>query len=157
MSWLWDIATSDLSLSLLGLVAFAAAVVGWFPLLKYIPAIGPYVPVARLVAVLLLVSISFLLGFRTSDERENVERLRATLAARDADIAIAAKSTAFLQARVNEIEAAADVQRGTDADYIASLQSRPACVLTDADLRGLRGVRVRSSGRDRPSTPSGAR
>lgn len=157
MSWLWDIATSDLVLSLLGIVAFAAAVVGWFPLLKYVPAIGPYVPLARLVAMLVVVAISFLLGFRTSDERESMEKLRATLAARDADIAIAAKSTAFLQARVNEIEAAADVQRGTDADYIASLKSRPACVLTDNDLRGLRGVRVRPAGRDRPSTSAGAR
>lgn len=137
MKLFWDVATSDLGLSLLGLVVFAAAVVGWFPLLKYVPAIGPYVPVARLVTVLVSLAIAFLLGFRISDERESMEKLRATLAAREADIAIAAKSRADAERRASEIEAAADAQKQADADYIASLVPADACAF-DPDAGGVR-------------------
>lgn len=140
MSWLWAIATSDLFLSLLVLVLLVAAVVGWFPLLKYLPTIGAYVPVARLVAVLVLVAISFLLGFRTSDERESMEKLRATLAAREADIAIMSKSAADAQRRANELEAAANAQMQTDADYIASLVPADACAFDPGPI----GVRARA-------------
>ena len=151
---IWNALTSDLVLSLFGLVAFAAAVVGWFPLLKYVPAIGAYVPVARLVAVLFSLSISFLIGFRISDERESMEKLRATLAAREADIAIAAKSRALAEARASEIEAAADAQKQTDADYIASLAPADACAFDPFD-----GVRSRSGNAVNagPRAPAGSR
>lgn len=137
---IWGIMTSDLLLSFLVFVLLAAVVVGWFPLLKYLPAIGAYVSDARLVAVLVLVAVSFLLGFRTSDERESVERLRATLAARDADIAIAAKSRALAEKRASEIEAAANAQMRTDADYIASLVPADACAFDPGPV----GVRARA-------------
>ncbi|SEN66510.1 hypothetical protein [Bradyrhizobium sp. OK095] len=124
---IWDIMASDLVLSLLGLLLAAAAVVGWFPLLKYVPAIGAYVPVARLVAVLVLIAVSFLMGFRTSDERESMEKLRATLAAREADIAIAGKSATDAAMRANRIEADTDARHQDDAAYIEALEADSAC------------------------------
>jgi hypothetical protein len=152
---LWEIATSDLVLSLLGLVLLTAAVVGWFPLLKYLPAIGAYVPASRLVAVLVLVAIAFLIGFRTSDERESMEKLRATLAAREADIAIAGKSATDASMRANRIEADTDARHQDDVAYIEALEADGACAF-DPFAGGVRS-RSGNAGDARARSASGFR
>ena len=48
----WTIATSYTALCFDAVLLLAALVVGYFPLVKYLPVIGPYVPVARLIAIL---------------------------------------------------------------------------------------------------------
>ena len=56
----------------------AALVVGYFPLLKYIPVIGSYVPVARLVAILAGV---FMRAARYRDNSSAASRRLSRLAA----------------------------------------------------------------------------
>lgn len=147
----WMVATSTLAIELAAVLLLVAVVVGWFPLVKYLPAIGAYVPVARLVSIALLAAMSFSIGFRTSDERENMDKLRATLAIRDRDLAIAAKSAADAKRRADESEAAANAQRQEDADYIASLAPADGCGF-DPGLGGVpRGMRARAAaGKSRP-------
>ena len=135
-----SIMTSGPVLGLGGIITAAALIVGYFPLLQYLPFIGKYVPAARVVAAVFALSLAFLFGFRMSDERESMEKLRATLAAREADIAIASKSRADAERRASEIEAAANAQMQTDADYIASLVPADACAFDPGPI----GVRPRA-------------
>jgi hypothetical protein len=44
----WNVATSKLALGLDGFLFLLALVVGYLPLVKYLPVIGPFVPTARL-------------------------------------------------------------------------------------------------------------
>src|SRR5258708_4598409 len=123
--WFWDLATSTPALGFNGLVLLAALAVGFFPLVKYLPVVGPYVPAARLVALLTAALLCFLVGFRVSDERAEMENLRATVATQKADLDNARKSAADASQRASDIEATADAQHETDAQYIRSLALRP--------------------------------
>src|SRR6202044_2973299 len=84
--FLWSIAISDIALGLDGFVLLVALVIGFAPLLKYLPVIGPYVPVAKVAAVVISLSICFLLGFRVADERFTSNNLRAIIATQQADL-----------------------------------------------------------------------
>lgn len=121
------VATSTIAIELAAALLVAAVVIGWLPLVKYLPAIGPYVPVARLVSIAILAAISFSIGFRTADERDNLEKLRATLAIRERDLAIATKSAADARKRLDASEAAANAQREIDAEYISKLVPSDLC------------------------------
>jgi hypothetical protein len=150
----WNVATSTLALELDGFVWVAALVVGFFPLLKYVPAIGPYVPAARLVSVLVALLMCFLLGARIADERENIKNLRATVAAQKADLETARRSAADANQRASEIEAVTNALRQSDVEYIASLKPAPGCGF-DPFPGGLRvGPAIGGSG---PRSSAGAR
>jgi hypothetical protein len=134
----WNVATSTLALELDAVLLLAALIVGHVPFGKYMPVIGPYVPVARLCALLLALSMCFLLGFRVSNERDVAKNLRAELAAKQADLDIAAKSAADATKRATEIEKASNDRHQEDLAYIESLQNVPACLLDDPDIDGMR-------------------
>lgn len=134
----WMVATSTLAVELAAVLLLVALVVGWFPLVKYLPAIGAYVPAARLVSIALLAAISFSIGFRTADERDNMEKLRATLASRDRDLAIAVKSAADARKRLDASEAAANAQWEADADYISKLVPSDLCSFDPGPPGGVR-------------------
>lgn len=123
----WDVATSDFSLTVDGLVLLAALVVGFVPFGKYMPVIGPYVPVARLIALLVALLIVFLIGFRVADEREEKRTLRAIVAAQTADLETSAKAASDAEARANTIEKEANDRRTADDDYIAALKPVAGC------------------------------
>lgn len=102
--WMWWIAYSYVSLAAIGIVLIAALVVGYFPLLKWFPIIGPYVPVGKLVSLLAASLLCFLVGARTADERQEakqlkaenallIKRLAATNGANETDAAQAAKDS----------------------------------------------------------------
>ena len=134
----WDVATSGPVLSLLALVLLAAAIVGYFPLLKWSPVLGQYVPVARLVVILVAALICFLLGFRVSDQRAEAAALRAKLEAAHIDLDAAdqaAKQADKARAKLAE-QAQADQER--IADYAEQLKKRPngACTLGPDDFGG---------------------
>ena len=78
--FIWSLATSYLVLSIIGIILLAALIVGYFPLAKYLPVIGPYVEAAKLIAFLLFGLMSFLVATRLSDERAEVKRLKTDLA-----------------------------------------------------------------------------
>lgn len=140
--WFWDFATSLPMLGVDALILIAAVVVGYFPLMKYVPAVVPYVAAARLVALLVAALMFFLIGFRVSDEREEVKSLRATVATQKADLRNAEKSAKDADARAAEIEKDANAGRKQDDDYIARLKSNPDCGFEPFPGR----VRDRSSG-----------
>ena len=73
----WWVAYSYVSLSIIGLILLAALVVGYFPLLKYFPVIGPYVLVGKLVSFIAVALLCFLVGARTADERQEIKHLQA--------------------------------------------------------------------------------
>lgn len=130
----WDLVTSLFSLSIGGGLFLVAAVVGWLPLLKYVPVVGSFIPFARVVAVLVGVVLCFLVGFRVADEREAAKILRAKIAAQRADLENSRKATVDEAKRAGEIEAMANDQRKRDHDYITSLEAKPGCALDDRDL-----------------------
>ena len=135
----WDIATSYLALAIDGVVLIAALVVGYFPLLKYLPAIGPYVPAAKLVSFLMAGLMCFLIGFRVSDDRAEAKTLRSEIAARTIDLNAA--QDAARQADEARAQLAEQTKQDQEriADYEKALKARPdaACALNDDDLRWL--------------------
>lgn len=139
----WDIATSSPVLWFVAAVLGAALIVGYFPLLKWLPMIGQYVPVARLVVILTAALLCFLIGFRVADERAETAALRNKVAAQAIDLEAAdeaAKESDKAKAELAE-QAKADQER--IADYAEQLKSRPngACTLTPDDFPG--GLRTR--------------
>ena len=133
----WDVATSRPAIGLDVTFLIAALAVGYFPLVKYLPIVGPYVPFARLVSLGVALLIAFMLGARVQLERETLDKLRATLAVKERDLAIASKSAADVAQRAQLIEAAANAQHESDLDYIATLKGAPGCAF-DGDAGGVR-------------------
>lgn len=132
----WNIATSMPVLGSIGLVLGAALVVGYFPLLKWIPTIGQYVPVARLVVLLAAALLCFLIGFRVSDEREEAKSLKLKLAAASIDLTAAHDAADKADAARKESAAKATAAEKRIADYADELKKRPnaACTLVPADF-----------------------
>ncbi|KYK44558.1 hypothetical protein A1D31_14270 [Bradyrhizobium liaoningense] len=144
MTWLlWAVATSDLALMVLGLVLVAALVVGFAPLLGRFPVIGAYVPLARLVALLLLFVIGLCIGHRLADESAALAQARTDLAFKDLELD-AQRQTAETAAKLRaDAEAKADEADKKVSDYEAELAKRPAndaCVLDGGDVDWLRRI-----------------
>lgn len=123
----WSVTTSGLALGVDGLILAAALVVGFLPFARFLPVVGPYVPAAKVVAVLVAAVICFKLGFRIASEREEAGRLRATIAAQRADLDNAAKSAANANQRAISIEKEADAQRKADDETISKLKLAAGC------------------------------
>ncbi|WP_152977588.1 hypothetical protein [Bradyrhizobium pachyrhizi] len=105
----------------------AAAAVGYFPFAQYIPAVAPYVKAARLVAVIVLLLMAFLIGFRVADEREEAKNLRATIATQRADLENSRKARADEAARADAIAEGAQAQYAADVEYIGQLKADDRC------------------------------
>lgn len=133
---LWDIATSYPVLGMIGLVFLAALIVGYFPLLKWVPAVGQYVPAARLVVLLSAALLCFLFGFRVSDGRAEAKSLRLQLAAKSIDLTAANAAAQQSDTARQELAAQAISDEVRIANYAAELKKRPnaACTLTDDDF-----------------------
>jgi len=141
----WDIATSGPVLSLLALVLLAAAIVGYFPLLKWFPVIGQYVAAARLVLILVAALICFLLGFRVSDQRAEAAALRARLEAAHVDLEAADQAAKQADKARAELAEQAQADQERIADYAEQLKKRPngACTLGPDDFGGDNARRLR--------------
>lgn len=136
----WDIATSYVMLSAIGAVFVAALVVGYFPLLKWFPVIGQYVPVARLVVLIAAGLLCFLVGFRVSDGRAEAKNLRSIIEANNIDLEAASEAAKEADRAKAELEKQAQADQERIERYEAALKARPdgGCALTDDDLRWLR-------------------
>lgn len=136
----WNVATSSIVLGVVGLVLAAALVVGYFPLLKWFPIIGQYVPVARLVVILSAALLCFLVGFRLSDEREEAKSLKLQLAAKQMDLEAANEAAQQAQEARTELAKQAEADQERITGYEASLKASKACddTLTDDDRRWMR-------------------
>ncbi len=108
----WSIATSYIVLAAVGAVLIAALVVGYFPLLKWFPVLGAYVPLGKLVSLLAMGLLCGLLATRMTIERYDAKQ--------------AAAKVAILQGRLDALNkvAEADAARAAeDALYIAALEA----------------------------------
>lgn len=76
----WTIATSYIVLGAVGIVLVAALVVGYFPLLKWFPVVGEYVPVGKLVSLLAMGLLCGLLATRMTSERYDARQAAARAA-----------------------------------------------------------------------------
>jgi hypothetical protein len=155
MDFIWDIATSFPVLGIIALILAAALVVGYFPLLKWFPVIGQYVPAARLVVVLAAAALAFLIGFRMSDERADAKMLRAALAAKQIDLEAANDAAEQAKAAKQDLAKQAETDKERIADYEQRLKDRPApkddakgskcgCALVPDDFSGGMSKRHRS-------------
>lgn len=135
----WDIATSSPVLGIIGLVLAAALVVGYFPLLKWFPVIGQYVPAARLVVIIAAALLCFLVGFRLSDEREEAKSLRLKIEAQSIDLEAAEDAAKQADAARAELAKQAQDDQERIADYAEQLKKRPngACTLGPDDFTGV--------------------
>jgi hypothetical protein len=70
------IVTSYFVLGAMGLVLLAALVVGYFPLLKWFPVLGQYVPVAKLVSLLATGLLCLLIGVRAMNDHYSLQQAR---------------------------------------------------------------------------------
>lgn len=142
----WDMATSMPVLGGVGLLLGAALVVGYFPLLKWIPAVGQYVAAARLVVIIAAALLCFLVGFRVSDEREEAKSLRNQLAAKSIDLTATQHAAEQADAARAELAKQAQADQERIADYAEALKKRPnaACTLGDGDFRRVPDNRKRA-------------
>lgn len=140
---LWLVATSDAVLWILTTLFLAGLVVGFAPLLRWMPVLAPYVMLARLVALVALAILAFLIGFRVADERAEVKRLKADLAFKQLQLDNE-KATAETAARLRaEAEAEAATANQKVTDYEERLAKQPAgdgCDLDDGDVRSLHDI-----------------
>ncbi len=132
----WNFATSSWMLGIDGLILAAALIVGYIPLGKYMPVIGPYVPVAKLISFLMAALICFLIGFRISDEREEAKSLKIQLAAKQVDLEAANDAAEQAQMARDELAKQAQSDQERIADYAEQLKKRPngACTLSPDDF-----------------------
>lgn len=147
-SLFWSIATSHFALLAIAGMLLAALVVGYVPLLKFVPVIGPYVRVAKLVAFLTFGLLCALLDRRSADMRAEINQLRTDLTFADVQLNNLrqtaddkARLAGELHSRVSEISAKV-------ADYesrLASVPENPDCPdrVTRDEQRELRAITER--------------
>lgn len=80
VSIFWTVATSYIVLGAVGVILVAALIVGYFPLLKWFPVIGEYVPVGKLVSLLAMGLLCGLLAVRMTSERYDARQAAARAA-----------------------------------------------------------------------------
>lgn len=137
----WNIATSGTVLWLIAIILGAALIVGYFPLLKWFPVLGQYVPVARLVVILSAALLCFLIGFRVADNRAEAANLRHKVEALSIDLEAADEAAKESDKAKTELAQKAQADQERIEKYEAALKASPdgGCTLTDDDLRWLRG------------------
>lgn len=139
----WTVATSYAVLSALAALLLAGLVVGFAPLLRWLPGLAPYVLLARLVAFLTLAALAFLVGFRVADERAEVKQLKADLAFSrlQLDAQKAAADTAARLRAEAESEAATANQKVSDyEERLAGRARECGCDLDGGDVDSLRDI-----------------
>lgn len=142
-SLFWTIATSYTALTIDGIILLAAAVVGYFPLARYLPVVGAYVEAAKLLFAVMLFVTGVVIGHRIADEGAELARVKTDLAFSQLQLDAqkqSAETAAKLRQQIDEQNAT--LQKKV-TDYEAELATRPdaaGCNLDDNDINGLRGI-----------------
>lgn len=161
----WTLATSYWVLGALTVLLIAALVVGYDPLLKFIPAVGLYSPIGKVVAFFAFGLLCALLNRRTADMRAEVAQLHNDLAFTQSQLGVQkaiADDKARLAAASSDAAASANLKAST---YETLLLSKPVdpkkpagCDDADAELldvlRGIQPRRGTASGRSLGANPA---
>jgi hypothetical protein len=83
----WNVATTSTALCFDAVVLLAALVVGDFPFVKHLLVVGPYVPVARLIAIHAFGLVAVLVRVLHSDQRKSVKNQKSQKGAQTEDAA----------------------------------------------------------------------
>lgn len=143
----WNVATSNVALGILGAVVAASFLIAHVPLVgRLIPAVESYVVAARLVSIATAAALCFLIGFRVSDERATLAKLKGELAWKENELDQQRASAEDAERIAKEKAAEADELKTKVDDYEATLAKQPvgSCALDDADLDGLRAFSRRT-------------
>ena len=106
----------------------AALVVGWFSRsLDILPVVGPYVPAAKLVAVLVAALICFMLGFRIAERTGRGRKPARDDRRAKGGLRQRGKSAANANLRASSIEKEANAQRKADDETISTLKLAAGC------------------------------
>lgn len=143
----WTLATSYVALSIVAAIVVAALVVGYDPLLKFIPVVGLYIPAAKVIAFLSFGLLCALLDRRSADNRAEVAQLRTDIAFSQAQLANQ-KATAADKARLADASAdaanAAQLKASTYESLILAKPAAAGCDDLDPDLANvLHGIQPR--------------
>lgn len=135
-SLFWTVATSYAALTIDGIILLIALVVGYFPLAKYLPVVGPYAEAAKLLFAVMLFVTGVVIGHRIADETADAKSLRAQLAAKTIDLTAANDAAKQADEARNELAAQAIQDEQRIKDYADALKKRPnaACLLTPDDF-----------------------
>ena len=139
----WSVATSYAVLSIIATLFLASLIIGFAPLVRFIPGLAAYVMLARVVALFSLAVLAFLIGVRITDERASLKQARIDLAFAELQLD-AQKHTAETAERLRmiaETKAAKANQKVTEyEDRLAKQPAGDGCNLDDADVRSLRDI-----------------
>lgn len=142
-SFFWSIVTSDLAFWVGGIVLIASAVVGWFPLLRWFPVLGAYVPLARAVFVTVLFLMGVCFGYRLADESAALKQVQQDLAFARLQLDAqrqSADTAAKLRAEAEAKAATANQKVIEYEDRLSKLPEACGCALDDADVNSLRDI-----------------
>ncbi|MES2030821.1 MAG: hypothetical protein V4477_16700 [Pseudomonadota bacterium] len=125
------------------MVLVAALIIGFAPLIKWLPVIGPYVPLARIVAFVVVVVMALCIGHRLADESAELARVKIDLAFSQLQLETQ-RQTAETAARLRaEAEANAATANQKVTDYEERLSKLPktcGCDFDDDDVRSLHDI-----------------
>lgn len=142
-SFFWSVVTSDLAFWIGGIILMAAAVVGWFPLLRWFPVLGAYVPLARAVFMVMLFLVGVCLGHRLADESAALKQAQQDLAFSRLQLDAqrqSADTAAKLRADA-EAKAATANQKVTEyEERLSKLPESCGCAFDDGDVRSLHDI-----------------
>lgn len=142
----WTVATAVPSLVLLGLIAAAAFVAAHLPLVeKLFPPIAPYIRAASLVSVVASSALLFLIGFRVSDARSEVDRLRTELLWKSVQIENLDATARDAERLRQQADARLALVKGQLDEWRTIYGEKPeaACAFTPDDLGRLRVLQRR--------------
>lgn len=136
LTWLIGLAATVGPMAVIaGLIFFPAIVV---PLISRLAkAFFDCTPCIIATAVVLACVGSYWVGHLDAASDCRAEQLQAELRNKQFDLDKARQAATDEAARAITIEETANARQKEDADYIAKLQSRPACTLDDGDLVGM--------------------
>lgn len=142
-SLFWTIATSYTALTIDGIILLACLIVGYFPLARYLPVVGPYVEAAKMLFAVMLFVTGVVVGHRISDESAALKQAQQDLAFQKLQLDAQKESAETADKLRTEAEASAATANQKVKDYeerLAKLPQTCDCGLTDDDVRSLHDI-----------------
>lgn len=156
----WAAATSYLVLAVLAAIVIAALVVGYDPLLGFVPVLASYRPIARVIAFVVFGLLCALLDRRAADMRGELAQLRTDLAFSQLQLAAQKAAAADADRLLKASQAAAATAQLKASTYETLILSKPVAPGDHADaallavLHGIQPRRGAGSGKSGGTDPA---
>lgn len=120
----WDAVTSDLSILTMASLGAAGYLVGHIPFLASLPAVAPYVVLARVVFVIAGPATFTAIGYRVADERADLRDARAELAHKQIELEHQSETAADAKRLADEATERANALQDKADQYADELAKR---------------------------------